>query len=142
MRKTKLHVVDIDGGGKHLLINCKVNENKSVLLIDTGASNSIFDINSGIFNSQNFTPISGDITSSGFNSNIEGVCVGETLYLKIGHFKAKIDNAIFTSLEHVNMLYADLKLPKIIGILGSDFLLKHKAIIDFSQELLFFKKND
>ena len=140
MHKIGFNIVDIEGGGKHILIECKIESKKAILLIDTGASNSVFDLDYDIFDRKDFSLVSDEITSSGFNSTIDEIFVGNIQSLKISRFSTAIENAIFTSLDHINKLYNKIDLPKINGILGCDFLLKYNAVIDFSKKMLFLKK--
>jgi hypothetical protein len=140
MRKIKIHVLNIQGGGFHILIKCKINDISGMLLIDTGASNSIFDLNLENFDKNNLIPLEDEITSSGFNSTIEELYSGEIKNLKIGSFNTQIENAIFTSLDYINALYLSMDLTKILGIIGCDFLFKHKAVIDLSQKYLYLEK--
>ena len=136
-----LKVYEIPGGGTHLLVKAKLNNEPNYLLIDTGASNSVFDTNNIAFQDIEFKPKDEDIQSSGFNSAIENLEIGEIKSLKICHFKTNFVEAIFTPLDHINELYSSIKLPNISGIIGSDFLLKHNAIINFKTKILYLEKN-
>jgi hypothetical protein len=40
------------------------------------------------------------------------------------------------SISHVNTTYQLLNIPKIDGVLGSDFLMKYKAVIDYDKGIL------
>ncbi|NJO68196.1 MAG: hypothetical protein HC830_02040, partial [Bacteroidetes bacterium] len=46
MRKVKIpfDIVEIDPGSYHIFINCYINGNKHDMLIDTGASRTVFDM--------------------------------------------------------------------------------------------------
>lgn len=138
--KTPLKTVNIPGGGYHLLIKAKINGHTARLIIDTGASNSIFDVNNDIFKDSEIIPIESDMESSGFNSKIENLSTGKISSFKLSHFKTNFEIAIFTSLNHINDLYRSIKLPYVIGILGGDFLLKHNAVIDFKDKVLYLEK--
>jgi len=138
--KIPLKIFEIPGGGNHLLVKAKINTIATYLLIDTGASSSVFDIDSESFEQTSIIPVEEDMQSSGFNSSIDNLSTGEIESLKISHFKTKIPLGIFTSLEHVNQLYKSIKLPKISGIIGSYFLIKHNAIINFSTKILSLEK--
>ena len=44
--------------------------------------------------------------------------------------------AILLDMKHVNESYKMMGLPPIDGVLGSDMLMKFKAVIDFDKEIL------
>ncbi len=138
--KISFKVCELEGGGAHILVKTIVNKCKSYLLIDTGASNSIFDINNQIFVDNEYD-IEGDVNqASGFNSEIQNIKLGNIENLSIGYFRVKNLQTLFTSLEHVNSLYQKMKLPKILGIIGSDFLIKYNAIINFEEKYILLQK--
>lgn len=139
--KIPIKTVIIEGGGNHLLVDCKINKKEFILLIDTGASSSIFDINNDICKETDLEMVENSGTSSGFNSEIENLRVGNITSLKLNKFKIELENALFTSLNHINKIYKSVKLPQIAGILGCDFLIKHNAIIDLSKQILVLEKN-
>ena len=66
--------------------------------------------------------------------------VGKIKQFAIGKFTTDINRAVFISLEQINTLYETMIGCKIIGILGSDFLKKYKAVIDFGAGKLTLKK--
>jgi len=137
--KIPLKVYEIPGGGTHLLVKAKLNGELNYILIDTGASNSVFDTTNSAFENTDFETKEEEVQSSGFNSNIENIQVGEIESLKISHFKTSLSEVIFTPLDHINELYKSIKLPQICGIIGSDFLLKHNGIINFKTRILYLE---
>jgi hypothetical protein len=136
----KLRIFKLPGGGKHIALNAVVNGNKAVLLIDTGASNSIFDLEHIAFAETKLIKVDSDGNGSGFNSEISNLFHGKIAELKISRFKQVNTNVIFTSMNHINSLYRSLRLPVIAGIIGCDWLVEHKAILDFSQQILQIEK--
>jgi hypothetical protein len=133
-------ICEIEGGGSHILIKANINKVKSNLLIDTGASNSVFDISSKAFTNTETLETKNDIRSSGFNSEIENLSVGTIESFSMSYFRTSFEYAIFTPLDHINNLYKSMNLPRISGIIGCDFLIKHNAIIDFRQKILQIEK--
>lgn len=127
-----MKLCEIPGGGTHILVRCKINSHKAYLLIDTGASQSIFDYNGIQFNKEDIEDVENDGTSSGFNSSIDELYTGKIDSLNISYLRTSIEPAIFTPLDHINNIYSSINLPVISGILGCDFLIKHNATIDFS----------
>ncbi|MBN2779095.1 MAG: hypothetical protein JXR36_15770 [Bacteroidales bacterium] len=140
LHKIPFRICEIEGGGSHILIKANINKVKSNLLIDTGASNSVFDLGSKAFKDNKTLESQSDIRSSGFNSAIENLHIGAIESFSISYFRTSFDYAIFTPLDHINNLYKSMNLPRISGIIGCDFLIKHNAIIDFQQKILQIEK--
>lgn len=130
----------MDGVGRHIAIQASINGRKAILLIDTGASNSIFDSKHKAFAETELESIKSIGGGSGFNSEITNLSHGEIQELKISRFKQFKIKAIFTPMDHINLLYKSLKLPVIAGILGCDWLIENNAILDFSQQILQIEK--
>ncbi len=138
--KVPLKVYEIPGGGTHLLVRSKLNGVYNYMLIDTGASNSVFDTNNSAVKEINLITKEEEMQSSGFNSTIDNLQSGDIKSLKLCHFETNIPDAIFTPLDHINDLYKTIKLPKICGIIGSDFLIKYNSIINFKTKILYLEK--
>ncbi len=142
MKKYKIPIkyYNIPGGGTHLFVKSKINGIKTFLLIDTGASNSVFDINNPQFKDTKFEIKDDDIQSSGFNSTISNLHTGTINSLRICHLTILNKETIFTPLDYINSLYETIKLPKISGIIGSDFLIEYSAIINLKTNILYLEK--
>ncbi len=129
-------LISIENDGFHLMINAKVNGNKINLLVDTGASRTVFDSNriKKIINTDNLQK--NERLSAGLGTNTmesEIAVIDKFAFSKI---KIKKYNAVLIDMSHVNEMYESIKLPQIDGVLGSDLLLKHKAIIDYKKRIL------
>jgi hypothetical protein len=138
--KIKLDLLEIDGGGTHIAVKCKINGKKCVMLIDTGASNSVFDSESDIFQGSEMEVVDDNGMGSGFNSELPQLVTGEIESIKLGRMDIKNITVFFTPMSHINHLYKKLKLPRITGILGSDLLLEYNAVIDFGSSIILFEK--
>ncbi len=133
----------IEGDGCHLLIKARINRKPATLLIDTGASKTVFDKNRiGQFvNEKNFRSM--DKLSSGLGTNSMKTHAATLKQFKLGTFTITDFEAILLDLAHVNSSYEMLKFPAIDGVLGSDVMLKCKAVIDYKSKklVLQWKKN-
>jgi hypothetical protein len=136
----RFKVLKLDGGGRHIAIKARINGYNSVLLVDTGASNSIFDSDHIAFAETSLKKVDSDGNSSGFNSEISNLFQGEISEFKISRYKQNNIKVIFTSMDHINALYRTLRFPVIAGIIGCDWLLENKAVLDFSQHILVIEK--
>ncbi len=135
-----IEFINLQDRGYHIAVRCKVNEfDNLLLLIDTGASNSVFDIEHIAFSKHEVNPVPEEIISSGFNSEIEKIFLGKIEDLVLGDIQITFNPALFTSLSHVNSVYTDLDIERLSGIIGGDFLRKHSAVIDYESGILKIK---
>jgi predicted aspartyl protease len=127
-----IEAVEIEEENYHLFINAKAGRKKVRLLLDTGASKTVFD-------STQIADISGKKNDK---HNTESVGLGaskvETALfflssLSIGEVKFKNPEIAILDISHVNQAYQAAGIPQIQGILGSDILMKTKAIIDYGK---------
>ena len=119
----------------HLFVSGVINGQKCDLLIDTGASHTIFDAtlipeapagkNAGF-----------EIQSAGIHAGELKNSIGHIKQFKLGDLKRKNWTVVLIDLTHVNDLYQKFTDKRVAGLIGSDFLLKHKAIIDYKKREL------
>lgn len=135
MRRTfhiPLHIIELEPNNYHLVCHGKVNGHPIKLIIDTGASHSCFDTAfiSSIQQDTEMTANDGlnvSIGSNDFQSHITTI-----RKLKLNRFEIIDYQVILLDLTHINQAYRTLKLPTIQGIIGSDFLFSHQAVISYS----------
>lgn len=131
--KVPIELIELQDKGFHVGVKASINNhNNLLLLIDTGASNSVFDINNEAFSDIEKEDLPTDNISSGFNSNIEHITFGRIEKINLNGYETFVEPALFTSLDHVNSLYQSLDLKPLAGIIGCDFLIKNSVIIDLS----------
>jgi len=138
MTKIPIRILKLDDGF-HLLINIRVNEKPARLLIDTGASKTVFDkAQIGNFlkeeKFEKYDKLSTGLGTSNMKSHL--VAIGK---IEIGKLKIKNYKTIVIDLSHVNAAYSQLKQKPIDGVLGSDLLKKYKAVIDYGKKKIFLK---
>jgi predicted aspartyl protease len=129
----KIILEQLDKDGYHLFINLKVNGKKCRCLIDTGASHSVIDKR---FYEKNFKKKKLKTvkqSTTGLHSSTAESHFGKIEQLTIGKTIVKNHVAAAIDLSHVNSTYAQIKKPKIQGILGSDILWQYKMIIDYGR---------
>ena len=110
------------------------------MLIDTGCSNTVFDSSAEIFSGIRLHDIKDSGKNFSLNASIDDVKVGRIKDFAIGRFKVDINSGVFISLDQINTLYESMLGQRIIGILGSDFLKKYRAVIDFGEGKMALKK--
>jgi hypothetical protein len=131
-----LEITSIQGDGFHVFTHLKMGRKKLRLLVDTGASRTVFDLNRILkrfpeLELQEIDRLStglGAIAIPGKSAELKGLSLGE---LKLTHYQTMI-----LDLSHVNKSYIDLELPQVDGVLGSDLLSRFKAVIDYKKSLI------
>ena len=138
--KIKLDLQEIDHKNFHLFVQAKVNGVACRLLLDTGASKTVFDV-------ERIKQFVTDDEITLHESQSVGLGVTEmethvTTLKKVafGAFKIKKIGVAVLPIGHVNTSYAKIGLAPIDGVLGSDILKKYKAVIDFEKVSLTLKK--
>lgn len=129
-------LLKLDDDSYHPVIEAFVNGMVCNLIIDTGASRSVFDIN--YFNIPFVDMAHGkQIIPAGI---IEGSIENKSGIISefvMADFRTENLEAVFINLDHINKLYRQIEnAPLISGLLGSDFLVKNNAMIDFKESVL------
>ena len=133
-----IDVVKIDEDGYHLMLYAKISRKKVRLLIDTGASRSVFDktrLDSILGNKDNeYETLEQLSTGLGTNSmESQTTCLKS---FKIGDIKIKNLDVVVLDLNHVNESYAMIGEKGIDGVFGSDLLKKYDAVIYYKEKKL------
>lgn len=131
-----LTIQAIENDGYHLLTTILINGKKALLIIDTGASRSVFDETRIVdfIGHSNLAEHDKLSTGLGTNTMTSKKVILETLDLNgliLNNYEATILN-----LHHVNESYQKIELQPIDGILGGDILTDYKAVIDYKNATL------
>lgn len=131
-----IHIIAIEEDGFHLTLDVVIEGKKALLLIDTGASRSVFDVNRvrNFIGEQSFEPH--DKLSTGLGTNSMITHTTEFKSFKIGQLSLPGFIAVLLDLTHVNESYTKLGLNRIDGVIGSDLLFQFDAIIDYGNRQL------
>jgi hypothetical protein len=122
----------------HLFVSGVINGRKYDLLIDTGASHTIFDatlIPEAPAGEQKVQ----EIESSGIHAGELKSSFGCIKKFKLCKLKRVNWTVVLIDLSHVNNLYKKFTSKRVAGLIGSDFLLKHKATIDYKKKKLILR---
>ncbi|MES2590685.1 MAG: aspartyl protease family protein [Bacteroidota bacterium] len=132
-------ILSIGGEGYHLMAKIYINRKVSNVIIDTGASTTVFDkkrilkyVDTKKFDKH-------DNLSSGLGTNTMQSHFTEIKNMKIGNLKLAAYKTVLLDLSHVNKSYEQAKLTPIDGVLGGDILFKYNAVIDYSKKSLRLK---
>ncbi|MDA3929969.1 MAG: hypothetical protein PF541_13545 [Prolixibacteraceae bacterium] len=133
-----LQLIELEDMSFHILIETEFQNNrKGKWAIDTGASKTVFDSNeTSLFQ---FTESNEDeIQSAGIGEMQIETQTGILPLVKIDSLKLIDWPVALIDLQYVNKLYSQFTNESIIGLLGSDFLVKYNAVIDYKKLTLSF----
>lgn len=131
-----IRIIKLEDESYHLMVDVTINnETVGHLIVDTGASKTVFD---KTFITPHLTEIEeiDDNHSSGINAMIDNAQIGQLELLSFGELILTNYQCLTLDLSHINALYKKYADKYIAGLLGSDFLLKYGAIIDYSKKTL------
>jgi hypothetical protein len=134
-----LEITSIQGDGFHVFTNLKLGRKKLRLLVDTGASRTVFDLNRIQQRFPDLELQEIDRLSTGLGASAVPGKSAELVGLSLGDLKLTYYQTMILDLSHVNKSYTELKLPQVDGVLGSDLLSRFKAVIDYQKSLITFR---
>lgn len=128
-----LQLVELENENYHILIETEFqNGEKGKWAIDTGASKTVFDINHDQYYRLT-EQVDTEIKSAGLGESQIETFAGILPSLKLGQLQIDEWPVAIIDMQFVNKLYSQFTNEVIVGLLGSDFLIQHKAIIDFNK---------
>ena len=131
-----LQLLNIEGDGFHLQLKVKVNGKSALMIVDTGASRTVFD-RTELKKFLKTEEISEhDRLSTGLGTSEMQSQVVKLGSFSLGKLKLEQFDAVVLDLSHVNHTYSAIGFSPIIGVLGSDVLVAGKAVIDFRKKSL------
>jgi predicted aspartyl protease len=138
--KIPLKILKIDKDGFHLSVSARINGKVAHLVVDTGASRSVFDKEriKNFVDKEEIRDIEKLSTGLGTNS-MQSQCTLLSAF-KIGTIEIKDFECILLDLAHVNQSYEMIGLKPVEGVIGSDILKKYNALIDYKNRLLILQQ--
>ena len=134
--KIQLELIDLNGDGFHLSLKASLNNKPIFLILDTGASHTVFDVNriGNYVDQPDFETNEQLSTGLGTNSMESNIFIADSFML--GEMKINDYRALAIDMQHINQTYEMLDLPLIDGVLGGDILMDFKARIDYKNLIL------
>jgi len=136
MNSVKIELMPIEEDGYHIFVEAVINGRIARLLVDTGASRTVFDekkIKAYLSRkNNNFAKL--DKLSTGLGTN---TMESHTVILKefsLGDTTFKDYVAVVLNMEHVNQSYQMIGHLQIDGVLGGDLLHELRAVIDYRRK--------
>lgn len=131
-----IEIFPIEDDGFHLKTKLLVNSKSANVIIDTGASRSVFDENRIVEFLGHDELEDHDRLSSGLGTNTMTSKKVKIDKLELGDISIENYDATILDLSHVNASYEKLELDLIDGILGGDILHDYNAVIDYNKKEL------
>lgn len=119
----------------HITVSIQVNGKPCVFLVDTGGGATLIDISKKEkfqLGPQTIRDYAAGIGSATPLVRTTGVFV-------INGTKIRNDSLFLMDISYVNAEFKKTRSRQVDGVLGTDFLEKHKAIIDYSRSALYLK---
>jgi predicted aspartyl protease len=132
----KLNLLSIEGDGYHLYVEAEINGKQANLLVDTGASKTVFDSNRITQYTGENSLVELDKLSTGLGTDSMPGHLIEIDEIKLGTTTITDYKGLALDLSHVNASYKKMGIAPIDGVLGSDILQEHNAVIDYKNKQL------
>lgn len=131
-----LELLQLEEEGFHILIEVNISGAVHKMVVDTGASKTVFDksmlLESGI---PETSFITSDLLSTGLGTN-EMRSETTILQFNIQDWISKPLEVAILDLSTINYAYSQMQLPPIVGVLGGDILLNYGGIINYKKKTL------
>lgn len=140
-RSIPLEIIEIDKGNFHVFVNLKINKISCRMLLDTGASKTVMDTERvHAFLSAKDQVQSHHTKSVGLGASELDTYVATLRNWEMNKFLLRKFEVAILPIAHVNTTYQSINLAPIDGVLGSDFLVKYRAIINYKKQLMKLEK--
>jgi hypothetical protein len=127
-------LVEMEAGTFHILVKAEFEEeNNAWWVIDTGASKSVIDQNR--VELYRLDDTSG-ISAKGLGKDVVETGSGIIPEIRFNGISYGPISVATVDLHHINSEYSKFSDKRIIGLLGSDFLLRNNATISYGKKLL------
>jgi predicted aspartyl protease len=131
--KVPLELINLHDDGFHLLVEVVVFGQSFNVVLDTGASKTVFDKAEIEKHMKDAELTISDRLSTGLGTNNMESHTIILPVLSIGKFKIKNFEAAVLDLSMISNAYSTLNLPAVIGVLGGDILKRYQAIINYKK---------
>lgn len=131
-----LEIVSINEQGFHLFLNILIDGKPKKMLLDTGASRTVLDLNLFRESHPEITFETNDDLATGLGSSKVENFIATVSELRLGKNVLNDYELGLLDLSHVNESYRSLGLVPFDGVLGSDVLVQLKAVIDMEKLVL------
>ncbi len=137
MTTVPFQLLDLQGQGTHILVEVEVYNRTFRMVVDTGASKTVFDktqLDHLLADQLLLEP--SETLSTGLGTNSMESFNMEIPSLSIGEWKIKKLKTAVLDLSSINYAYQQMDLEPVIGVLGGDIFSNYGAVIDYAKKTL------
>lgn len=139
--KAKLNIVELEQGDYHTLVKGSVSGMPIRVVLDTGASHSCVDSNFVKERLPELVTSLHDGVTAGIGGDDFEVRIADIPDFKIGRYHLDFyKNIALIDFSYINIAYQRLRKKPIQMILGNDFFVTHRAVIDYNENMIYFEK--
>lgn len=132
-----LEIVELEDNSYHIIVPVEINGIKGDIIIDTGASVTVID--KQLVSGEEETESISELQSGSVTGQIDNIQVIHARSFIIGEQSLENIRMAIIDLDYVNQMYNNHLNRKIIGLLGCDFCVKYKVVIDYQNEVFTLK---
>ncbi len=138
--RVPIRLLKIEQNGCHPVVSAKLNNRSIRMVIDTGASQTVFDKSriEELLGKDALERIK--ILSAGLGTSKMKSMLVHIEKLKIGEMVFSDNDFVVLDLSHVNNSYTLMGMKPIDGVIGGDILKRTKAVIDYGKKEMVLKK--
>ena len=138
--RVKFKLVTLEPDNYHIVVKAKIDGHPLNVIIDTGASHSCFDLDfvrqlSPEISMEDNDGLNVGVGTSDFESKLCSIS-----NFRMGRFLLKKYDIVLLDMSNINQAYEMMRKPLIHGIIGSDFLMKYQAVIDYGSRVLTLRR--
>lgn len=138
--RVKFKLVTLEPDNYHIVVKAKIDGHPLNVIIDTGASHSCFDLDfvrqlSPEISMKDNDGLNVGVGTSDFESKLCSIS-----NFRMGRFLLKKYDIVLLDMSNINQAYEMMHKPLIHGIIGSDFLMKYQAVIDYGSRVLTLRR--
>lgn len=132
-----LQLLQLQEQGSHILIEVTLFDTIHLMVLDTGASKTVFDKNQlEKIHTDQYQLESTDTLSTGLGTNTMQSFLIHIPIFKIHDWSIKNYTAAVLDLSSINYAYEQMGLQPVIGVIGGDILATYGAKIDYKKRTL------
>ena len=124
-----VEIVRLEDNSYHLIVKVEIDGLRGEMIIDTGASVTVID--QKLFPGKEEDETTVKMQSGSVTGQIDNVHLIKAKEFKIGGRKIRNMQLASIDLKYVNDMYDKHLQRKIIGLLGCDFCVKYKVVINY-----------
>jgi len=140
MYQIPLEIEMLEEGNFHTILHGSLDGVNMRIVLDTGASHSCIDSEIALACFPDLALEETEGVNAGIGGNDFQVQVGDFHHFCLGDYEQlTLEKLAILDMTHINVAYKMLKKEPIQMILGNDFLIEHKAIINYENKILYLQ---